>query len=438
MMKRGKKLSVVQGVALSAIMLVGGLVQTPGIASAAEKSETETAVWSREDAQNYNLNKDNTAPDIDNVDQVAPDYWVWDTWPLRNRDGSIATVNGYKVVFALTASKEYTWSGRHDEAKIRYFYSKNGKDWEMGGLSYDPDKALGSRQWAGSAMMEEDGKVHLFYTASGRKGEETTTFEQRLAKTTFDIEVDKKDKSVELSNHGEHMILAEADGEYYETQDQKTGDIIYSFRDPWFFKDPKTKKEYIIFEGNSAGYEKTLDPENIGSEEFRKDHEVPAGAEDYNGNVGIASAENEDLTEFELLPPLLEADGVNQQLERPHVLVKGGQYYLFTISHQFTFAPGLNGPDGLYGFVNDSLRGDYQPLNDNGLVVANPEDDPFMTYSHAVMPNGTVISFVNEYIDENGNKQLGGTFAPTLKLSINGDETKVNGTLKPGQIIPSH
>ncbi|MFP3489839.1 glycoside hydrolase family 68 protein, partial [Staphylococcus sp. SIMBA_130] len=89
--------------------LVSGFAGMPLSTNAAE--DVETAVWSRQDAQGYGLSKDNTAPNIDNVDEVAPDYRVWDTWPLRNRDGSIAQVNGYQVVFALTASKEYTWSG---------------------------------------------------------------------------------------------------------------------------------------------------------------------------------------------------------------------------------------------------------------------------------------------------------------------------------------
>ena len=42
--------------------------------------------------------------------------------------------------------------------------------------------------------------------------------------------------------------------------------------------------------------------------------------------------------------------------ERPHLVVQDGQYYLWTISHMFTFAPGLTepgevaaGPDGVYG-----------------------------------------------------------------------------------------
>jgi levansucrase len=92
-------------------------------------------------------------------------------------------------------------------------------------------------------------------------------------------------------------------------------------------------------------------------------------------------AVNDDLSEFELQPPLLEAMDVNQQLEHPYVIEKGGKYYLFTISHEFTFAPGLWGPDGLYGFVADSLDGDYKPLNGDGLVVSNPENNPYQAYS---------------------------------------------------------
>ncbi|ELK48096.1 MULTISPECIES: glycoside hydrolase family 68 protein [unclassified Halobacillus] len=396
------------------------------------KEQDDTANWTREMAQNYKNTPENTPENIDNFKDVAPDYWIWDTWPLRNRDGSLAEIDGYKIIFALTASKDYTWNGRHDVAKIRYFYSKDGKDWKLGGLAYDPDKAYGSRQWAGSAMMEKDGKVNLFYTATGRKSDEETTYEQRLARTTLTFDTDEN--GVEANPSGKHEILLEADGKYYETQEQKTGDIIYSFRDPWFFKDPKSGKEYLLFEGNSGGTEKACEAGDIGSTSFQKNHDVPEGAEDYNGNVGIAVADDGDLSDFELLPPLLEADCVNQQLERPHLVYKDGNYYLFTISHKFTFAPGLEGPDGLYGFVNDSLRGDYKPLNDNGLVVANPEDDPFQAYSWAVLPNENVISFVNEYKDENGEDQVGGSFAPTLQLDLDGDETKIVGELEDGQI----
>ncbi|GGD09421.1 glycoside hydrolase family 68 protein [Pontibacillus salipaludis] len=433
-----KKKSTFTRLALTTALISTLFATSPMQSVKAETTDTNsvtTAEWTRQMAQNFVRTSENTAPEISaDFKVVADDLWIWDTWPLRNRDGSLAEINGYKVQFALTASKEYTWSGRHDHAVIRYFISEDGENWEVGGVAYDPEKAYGSRQWAGSAMVDDSGKVTLFYTASGRKENETAQnhFEQRLAKTELYMFEDEGEFTIE--NTGDHQILAEADGTYYETQDQKTGSIIYSFRDPWFFQDPETGEEYILFEGNTAGYDKELDPSNIGDEEFRATHDVPEGSEDFNGNIGIAKATDKSLDNFELLPPLLEADGVNQQLERPHIVVKDGNYHLFTISHQFTFAPGLDdGIDGLYGFVNDSLRGDYKPMNDNGLVVANPESDPFQAYSWAVLPNENVISFINEFSD-NGQDIKGGQFAPTLEINLDGENSEITGVLNEGEI----
>lgn len=382
-----------------------------------------TSIWSRQQAQGFKFTKENTAPNINpNFKLVVPNLWVWDTWTLLKRNGSLAVVDGYKVIFALTAPRNVDWNKRHDVAVISYFCSKNGKDWMYKGPAYNIEDALGSRQWAGSAMLDENGRVQFFYTATGRKGEAVRTFEQRLVKTTFSINGDKN--GVHISNWSKHQVILEPDGVYYQTMQQAKGPIIYSFRDPYFFEDPKTGKDYLLFEGNKGGKNVKIKPENIGDKLFLKNHTVPQGAENFNGNIGIAVAENKDLTKFKLLPPLLEAVGVNQQLERPEVVVKENKYYLFIISHRFTYAPGLNGPDGLYGFWGNSLRSNYKPLNKNGLVITNPANDPYQTYSWYLVSGHDVISFINEY-HVNGQLRYGGTFAPTLQISLNGDKSKI-------------
>jgi levansucrase len=266
----------------------------------------------------------------------------------------------------------------------------------------------------------------------GREGEQNVTFEQRIAEISFDIDADQN--GVHLSNWGEHRIILEPDGKYYQTMSQARGPIIYSFRDPQFFKDPNTGKRHLLFEGNSGGDNPTVEPENVGDEEFRRTHIVPEGAEHYNGNIGIAELKDNDFTHPLLLPPLIKADGVNQQLERPHFVVRGSTYYLFTISHEFTYAPGLTGPDGLYGFVGGSLRSDYKPLNGNGLVLANPPGNPLQAYSWYVLKDCSVLSFINEVRTSSGEIREGGTFAPTLRLSLDGDRTKVDGQLEYGEI----
>ncbi|WP_134686958.1 glycoside hydrolase family 68 protein [Brevibacillus migulae] len=429
---------------LSAVVAANCLAAFPVMA--ANVGDDYTAIWSRQQAENVALTKENTAPQVNlDFELVAPDQWVWDTWPLQNRDGSLANVKGYRVAFALVAPRSLGWGERHTQARIGMFYSKNGKDWTYAGVPYTYEKALGHMQWAGTSMLDENGKVHLFYTATtdmnangGKEWNEEgwqQRAEQRIAKTTFDISADKN--GVHLTNEGEHQIIAEPDGNYYETIDQfqGKGNIITAFRDPFFFQDPNTGKEYIIFEGQ-AGNANPLKPENIGDEEYRSTHPVPDRAELYNGNIGIAEVLDHDITKLKLLPPLLESVGTNHQLERPHVVVNGDDYYLFTISHTFTYAPGLTGPDGVYGFVGEGLRSDYKPMNGSGLVIGNPEKDPYQAYSWMVLPNQQVISFINEPKDENGQTKFGGTFSTTLKVNLDGDKSQIVKEGKAGEIKP--
>ncbi|MFI8712748.1 glycoside hydrolase family 68 protein [Brevibacillus brevis] len=426
-----------RNLALSTAIAANFLAAIPALA--AEVSDDHTSIWSRQQAEKVALTKETTAPPVDlDFKLVAPDQWVWDTWPLQNRDGSLATVKGYRVAFALVAPRSLGWGERHTQASIGMFYSKNGKDWTYAGIPYNKNKALGHMQWAGTAMLDEKGKVHLFYTATGDKNnwDESRwaqTAEQRIAKTTFDIGADKD--GVHLTNEGEHKIILEADGKYYETIDQFKGNIITAFRDPFFFQDPNTGKEYIIFEGQAGGGY-SLKPENIGDEEYRKTHSVPAGAELYNGNIGIAEVLDHDITKLKLLPPLLESVGANHQMERPHVVVNGDDYYLFTISHTFTYAPGLTGPDGVYGFVGKGLRSDYKPMNGSGLVIGNPAENGYQAYSWMVLPNQQVISFINEPKDENGEVKFGGTFSSTLKVNLEGDKSVITKEGKQGEIKP--
>lgn len=61
-----------------------------------------------------------------------------------------------------------------------------------------------------------------------------------------------------------------------------------------------------------------------------------SGAYYQRGNIGLAWADNNDLTAWTMLPPILSAYGVNDQTERPQMIRKDGLYYLYAISHQYT------------------------------------------------------------------------------------------------------
>jgi levansucrase len=434
---------------------------TPTPTPESERSE-QTATWSVEAAKQIERTAGNTPPVFGDLPEVAPNMHVWDSWPLRNRDGSVACVNGWMVLFSLTSPDALLPGKRHDVAEIRYFYSRDGQDWRMGGQVFVPGRPIGNRQWASSAVYDQEtDEVFMFYTATGDESVTTDpsppspdlTYKQRLA-LAEGVTLRTSTTGVDFDGVWEHSLLLEADGEYYQTMDQSGDGIIYAFRDPWYFQDPNTGEEYLIFEGNTPIDDGETPCKSADLEEGDYLSGVAAGGAQFNGNVGIATKAGDDMSEWELQPPLLDSTCVNQQLERGNIVVMDDKYYLFFDSHKFTFADGIEGPDGMYGFVADSLRGDYEPLNGSGLVIGNPEEAPFQAYSWMPMPYSegkiAVTSYDNyndlpEDTDLRGLRDLppeaqqeafGGTLAPTLILEVEDDQTNIVDIKQPG-FIPS-
>lgn len=386
--------------------------------------------WTAEQAADIRRTAGTVAPVIEppSVDP-ASDVHVWDTWLLRDEHGAVATVDGFRVLFSLTAPVELLPGKRHDVARIRYFYSRDGREWHSGGVVFDGE-ALGQRQWAGSALYR-DGDLYVFYTAAGDEGAKDLTYSQRIAAGHGGTIAATAD-GVVVEGPWRHEVLLEPDGEYYETEAQSRG-MVYTFRDPWFFTDPATGETTLLFEANVPVPEGS---DACGGDPHRQE---------FNGCVGVAVSPSGDPLEWELRPPILDAVCVNQELERPHLVVLDGRYYLFVSSHMHTFAPGIRGYDALYGFVADSLRGEYRPLNGTGLVVTNPANAPFQAYSWMAFPHREEIlvqhffnyyDFAGESLDEIGDlpaleqrRRFGGTLGPTVRVGVDGGETRIRGTL---------
>ena len=395
------------------------------------------STWTREHASGLERTAENTAPVIYPPDEPTdPDNHIWDTWLLRTPDGEIADIGGYRVIVALSAPNDLLPGKRHDVATHRFYYSADGRTWTPGGTLFGDSDPLGSRQWAGSAIYDpETGAVSLYYTAAGHRDESDLSYTQHLA-VAYGGSI-RVDDGVYFDGPWEHDSLARPDGEWYEREEQSRG-MIYTFRDPWYFEDPETGEAYILFEGN------TPVPEE--ADACGGDAEQQA----FNGSVGIARADRDDPTACELLPPLVDGVCVNQELERPHVVYRDGTYYLFIASHKHTFAPGLDGYDALYGFAADALFGEYEPLNGTGLVATNPQNAPFQAYSWLAYGHRDeilVTSFFNYYdydrpsLDDVGLlpaaeqfRRFGGTLAPTLRLGVDGLETRIRGTLAHGHL----
>ncbi|MBS0481280.1 MAG: glycoside hydrolase family 68 protein [Proteobacteria bacterium] len=331
---------------------------------------------------------------------ILPALDLWDSWPLAHEDGRTVVHQGRQYWFFLSAPRLPDPGQRHDVARIRL--ASLGQDgWRDHGNALPDGVNPGTREWAGSAVLHDDGaSVSLLFTAAGRR-DEAPSFEQRLFAAHGTLGPDGPGQWAGV----EELVVA--DGRRYVRAREAEGrpGMIKAFRDPAWFRDPQTGQRHILFTA-SAGW----------------------SADEFNGVVGLATLGDDG---WHLEDPLVEAVGVNNELERAHVVVRGGRYYLFWSTQRRTFAPGAeSGPNGLYAMVADQLRGPYRPVNGNGLVAGNPADEPTQGYSWWVTGEGQVWSFIDHWGMEgrsfDGNPELlrsqfGGTPAPVFSLNFDGD-----------------
>jgi len=335
---------------------------------------------------------------------VLPDLYLWDMWPVTEVDGTTARFDGAQLWLVLAAPREGDPDERHHRSRIRLLQCCGGQWTDLGDAMPD-GFSPGSREWAGSAVVDAAHTcVTLYFTAAGRRGEASATFEQRLFAASAGLALDAGRAA--LVDWSPPVEIVANDGVAYAPTHDSLGGAgqIKGFRDPAWFRDPVDGAEYMLFTGSAS-------PE--------------AGA--FDGVVGIA---RRDGARWLLLPPIVTALGVNRELERPHVVYVAGLYYLFWSTQRSVFASGAtSGPTGLYGMVAVSLAGPYRPLNGSGLVAANPDAEPFQAYSWLVLSTLEVVSFVDHWglggavladHPELVCRQFGGTPAPRFSIALDG------------------
>ena len=379
-----------------------------------EASKIKTTRWT---ADHVAVLADGVIPqmcviDASDVTPALPGLMLWDMWPVQYRDGATVGIGGWEVWVIMSAPRDLHPDLRHDVARLRLATYRDGEWRDCGDLL---PEALnpGAREWAGSTVYDPDtGALALFFTATGRRGEASRTFEQRLFQTTGRLVVENGQASTTgWSEPFENII---SDDYHYVVAREAEGRVgfIKAFRDPYHFRDPADGKDYLLFTAS-----------------------LKASSSEYNGVIGIASANGDDFAEWELLPPLLSADTLNNEMERPVLRVHHGLYYAFWSTQRRTFAPeGPSGPNGLYGMVAETLFGPYRPLNGSGLVAANPLDEPLQSYSWWVTQDLEVAGFIDHWglkgrdLVSNPDlvvSQFGGTPAPRFRIALDGDKAHI-------------
>ncbi len=360
------------------------------------------AAWTRSALSRLSLDDSNQIAPIaaSQADPMSAELDVWDAWPLADPRGKPVTWRGGELWFALAVSRADDPEERHHLARIHHFHRIKDR-FEHLGVTLPSNISPGAREWSGSARLDK-GVVTLFFTAAGLKGDTSLTYHQRLF--SCQTKLSETDVFEAWTTPAE---LFEADGDLYRPADENDGvpGKIKAFRDPSHYRD-SDGQDYLLFTGSSA---------------------TRPGSHD--GVIGLAAREPDGT--YKLLPPVIEAVGVNNELERPHIVEHGGHLYLFWSTQRGVFAPGIEAPTGLYGATAPSLAGPWALMNGHGLVAANPKERPTQAYSWWVLPDLTVTSFVDYWGPEDltvpelqsRRARFGGTFAPFIRIALDGDRS---------------
>ena len=362
-----------------------------------------TVNWTAELLLNLDVGEGHVAPLIREADfaRYSDDFDVWDSWPVQLADGQPAQFEGGVTLWmALAATRFADPDERPGHARI-HLLQRDASGWTHLGPVMPDGFAPGSREWSGSAVLSRDLRdLTLYFTATGRRDEAELTFEQRIFSATARLA--GASGSYRFGEWSGLDEIIRRDPTYYMASDAggASPGKIKAFRDPAYFRDPRSGAHYIFFAASKAG-----------------------SASDFNGVIGASRLSDVGLSQWEVLPPVVSADGFNNELERPHVRYHKGLYYLFWSTQAHVFAPdGPTGPTGLYGMASERLDGGWQPLNASGLVFANPPQAPRQAYSWLVLPELGVISFVDDWgnDEEKAQRRFGVAFAPELTLELEG------------------
>ena len=175
---------------------------------------------------------------------------VWDSWPVQDvRTGQVANWNGYQLVIAMMGVP-----GQNDN-HIYLLYNKYGDNelshWKNAGPIFGYNATPLSQEWSGSAVLNSDNSIQLFYTRVDTS--DNNTNHQKIASAT--LYLTDNNGNVSLVQVANDHIVFEGDGYYYQTYDQwkatnKGADNI-AMRDAHVIEDDNGDR-YLVFEASTG------------------------------------------------------------------------------------------------------------------------------------------------------------------------------------------
>ncbi len=335
---------------------------------------------------------------------------IWDSWPVQDpKTGYVQNWNGYQLVVAMMGIPHK--SDSHLYLLYNKYGDNNFANWKVAGSIFGYNMAVTGGQWSGSAMLNSDGSVQLYYA---NVVSQLDTNHQRIASATVNLGLENG--VVSIKNVENDQILFEGDGVTYQNFDQwasganRGGDNPQT-RDGHIFQDDDGNY-YVAFEtatgndgSNPEKYENLYQWGRYGGDanynlsEIIKivgDSDMTMRAQLANSAIGFMKLDmsNPKKPKVEkLYNPLVQTVLAGDEVERPDLMKLNGKYYLFVDARltRATDTDLVKAADtavgdnvAMLGFVSDSLTGNFVPLNGDGLVLgaSTPSTWRTATYSY--------------------------------------------------------
>ncbi|WP_152907410.1 glycoside hydrolase family 68 protein [Leuconostoc mesenteroides] len=212
------------------------------------------------------------------------DLDVWDSWALQDaKTGAVANYHGYNIVFALAG-----YPKEDNDQHIYMLYTKYSdtalNNWKNAGPVFGFNAKWNEQQWSGSATVNDDDSIQLFYT----KTDQPNTV-QRLA--TANLSMTYTDTEVYVAKVNDDHVLFAGDGEYYQTLQQWVDAGYYTTGDNFTMRDPHVievnGERYLAFEANTG-------TNNYQSDDAVNDDTYYGGTEEFNQQAKVDTLQNPD------------------------------------------------------------------------------------------------------------------------------------------------
>ncbi len=332
------------------------------------------------------------------------DKYLWDAWFVQTEDEW--------HMFHLQSINEVDPLQRHHYAEIGHAVSKDCIEWEEMPVALEPDRkgkwddlAL----WTGS-IIEKDGIYYMFYTGRGR----ANFWGQYVGlATSTDLKTWERCEKNPVLRAGQYYCdVAEGVACNFNS--------VPAWRDPYVFYDVETEQYCMALCAR-----------------------LHSGENMYNGAVGLATSQN--LIDWELQPALL-APNRYAEMEVPQVIVHNDKHYLFFSTWDHKYDPEWKeisgGGNGLHCYMSDSLRGEYVPVNGNGVVFSEHQS----IYAPRIIQHYKDDQFVaigwldGGWQEGQGEGQFVGRLSYPFLVELKEDSVSVVGFLDPrrGETTPEH